>query len=145
MIKQTLSAGLVAVALGLTLGNAAVFADEPMPISDTPVAPTNCIDGDPNMNCAEVTTQGEPKTDCIGGDGMTDCTPISGEEPIAEPGEGSSDERVDLEGGSDGDDSAESEEEGEAPLWPMYLSLGALGAAVLVFIILNLFGGKKRK
>lgn len=143
MIKQTLSASLVALALGLTLGNTAVFADEPMPISDTPVEPTNCIDGDPNMNCAEVTTQGDPEADCIDGDGMTDCAPISGEEPIEEPGEGSSSERVNLD--DDGTGSEESEEEGEAPLWPMYLSLGALGAAVLVFVVLNLFGGKKRK
>lgn len=37
------------------------------------------------------------------------------------------------------------EEETEPALWPMYLSLGALGLALIVFIILNLFGGKKRK
>lgn len=37
------------------------------------------------------------------------------------------------------------EEESEPALWPMYLSLGALGLALLVFIVLNLFGGKKRK
>lgn len=144
MIKQTLSAGFVAVALGLTLGSTAVFADEPMPISDTPVEPTNCLDGDPNMNCAEITSEPEPE-DCIGGDGTTDCAPISGEEPIEEPGEGSSSERVDLDGDDEDDSESSAEEDEEAPLWPMYISLGALGAAVLVFIILNLFGGKKRK
>lgn len=36
-------------------------------------------------------------------------------------------------------------EETEPALWPMYLSLGALTLAVIVFIVLNLFGGKKRK
>lgn len=37
------------------------------------------------------------------------------------------------------------EEETEPALWPMYLSLGALGLAIVVFIILNLFGSKKKK
>lgn len=30
-------------------------------------------------------------------------------------------------------------------MWPVYLSLGALGLAILVFIILNLFGGKRKE
>lgn len=42
-------------------------------------------------------------------------------------------------------DDEESAEEGEPTLWPMYLSLGALALAVIVFIILNLFGNKKRR
>lgn len=33
----------------------------------------------------------------------------------------------------------------EPEMWPVYLSLGALAAAVLVFIILNLFGAKPKK
>lgn len=37
------------------------------------------------------------------------------------------------------------ETEDEPAVWPMYLSLGALGLALLVFIILNLFGGKKKQ
>lgn len=41
----------------------------------------------------------------------------------------------------EGEDDAEEDE--EPALWPMYVSFGALGAAVLVFIILNLFGKKK--
>lgn len=36
------------------------------------------------------------------------------------------------------------EEAGEPAVWPMYLSLGALGLMVVVFIILNLFGGRKK-
>lgn len=36
-------------------------------------------------------------------------------------------------------------EETEPAMWPAYLSLGALGLAILVFIVLNLFGGRKRK
>lgn len=34
-------------------------------------------------------------------------------------------------------------EEAEPTMWPVYLSLGMLGAMVLVFVILNLTGRKK--
>lgn len=37
------------------------------------------------------------------------------------------------------------EEESEPAMWPVYISFAALGAAVLTFIILNLFGGRKKK
>lgn len=43
------------------------------------------------------------------------------------------------------DNAEEDEEAGEPTAWPMYLSLGALGLMVVVFIILNLFGGRKKK
>lgn len=36
-------------------------------------------------------------------------------------------------------------EPAEPEMWPVYLSLGALGLALLVFIALNLFGRKHRK
>lgn len=36
------------------------------------------------------------------------------------------------------------EVETEPVMWPVYLSFGALGAAILVFIILNLFSEKKK-
>lgn len=43
------------------------------------------------------------------------------------------------------DDEEESEESEEAAeVWPMYVSLGALGAAILIFIILNIVSGKKK-
>lgn len=35
-------------------------------------------------------------------------------------------------------------EPAEPEMWPVYLSLGALGLALLVFIVLNLFGRKKK-
>lgn len=45
----------------------------------------------------------------------------------------------------DGDNEGENDEIEEPATWPMYVSLGALGFMVVVFIILNLFGGRKKK
>lgn len=42
------------------------------------------------------------------------------------------------------EEGTDDEEEGESAMWPVYVSFGALGAAVVIFIALNLFGGKKK-
>jgi len=39
----------------------------------------------------------------------------------------------------------ETEEETEPALWPMYISLGAFGLAIIIFIVLNLFGRKQKR
>lgn len=151
-MKKTLTISVVTLALGLVLGGTAVYADEPMPISDTPEQPVNCV-GNPDQNCAggpvvdetggEISEPSdEPTTDCIGFEGegpVTDCaTPV-------DPDAGKPEDKC--EEGTKCDEAVgdtEDDEEGEPQQWPMYVSLGALGAAVVVFIILNLFGGKKK-
>ena len=124
MIKNILSAGMIALAFGLVLGNSSLaFAEE--------------VDCETN-----------PGEECI--------MPLTGEENIsgelAEPNEetpATPDTETPTEGaeeerGDETENTDDEEEEGEPEEWPMYLALGALGAAILVFIILNLFGGKKK-
>ncbi len=139
MNKQTSIMSIAAImtlALGLTVGSAVVFADEPNPISYNETSEDGIT-----------ATSDEP-------DASAEATPTSDE--IAEPSdEVVTDEKVDLETG-DGLDEAEVEVDcvatpdadaciaEETPMWPMYLSLGALGLVVLVFIVLNLFGRKKK-
>ena len=67
-------------------------------------------------------------------DYTADVTPIAEDinEPIA-------DETIITE------ETAEVIEPAEPEMWPVYLSLGALGLALLAFIVLNLFGRKHRK
>lgn len=119
MFKKVLSVIALAFALGLSFTSISVFAEGEngiMPINET-----------------------------------SETTPISdtsGE--IAEPtDEGADNTAIDLEAGNTPDtDKAEEpeneEDAGEPETWPMYVSLGALGLAVLIFIILNLLGRKKR-
>lgn len=152
-MKKSLTLGAATLALALSLNGASAFADEPVPINDTPDQPvSNCVDSS-DMNCTEPTSDNQdgeiaepndqpPATDCVNIDGengeSTDCvTPIV--DPDSEtnqdncaPGEECTDEIVEVE------------EETEPVEWPMYISLGALGAAVVVFIVLNLFGGKQK-
>ena len=66
-------------------------------------------------------------------DYTADVTPIAEDinEPIA-------DETIITE------ETTEAIEPAEPEMWPVYLSLGALGLALLVFIALNLFGRKRK-
>ncbi len=148
MIKQTLSVGAILMAVGVIISGTPVFAED-----DTSLLPgnnarveTNCI-GDSDMNCdTAVPTSdeiGEPVdidevTDCIDGEEGVDCAEVITLDPVEEyprPTCAPDDEDCTVD---------EDEEEGEPAAWPMYVSLGALGAAIVVFIALNLFGGKKK-
>lgn len=151
MIKTNLLAGVTAVFLGLFLVATPVFADEaytaecdpavdaqcavPVTTSDNDNTPVATND-DPNdvIDAGEISEPtDDPVTDCIGDDlASTDC---------ANPGLGEIIEEADC---ADDADNCE-EPTGEPEMWPMYVSFGALGAAVLIFIILNLFGNKKKK
>ncbi len=127
MKNLTLLIAALLTTFGLSLGGASVFADE-----------VDCI-ATPDADACITTTSDEDNI-----------MPIS--EPITEdPVEGTETPINDVETPSDGstdivvDETEEIiEEETEPALWPMYVSLGALGAAILVFIVLNLFGGKKK-
>lgn len=67
-------------------------------------------------------------------------------EPTDYPEEFNSDNQTQPETQPTEDNSEDDTEEetDESATWPMYLSLGALGLMVVVFIILNLFGGRKK-
>lgn len=119
MGEKTLFVG-VAIALGSLLFGANVFAEE-----------VDCMIDPANEACV-VTTSEEPVT------GVDDLPVItSGGDGIIFAGE-ESDEAGDVE--------IEEEEIVEEPaLWPMYLSLGALGAAILTFIILSICSPKLKK
>lgn len=153
-MKQHLTLGALVLALGLCLGGTPVFADEPMPINDEPEQPVNCI-GSPDTNCAEpaiddsadgeIPEPGDTEvTDCIGvegaGEEATDC--ITAVEPTTPTDDTNCDPNEDTDCVEE--DLEITEEASEPEQWPMYVSLGALGLAVVVFIILNLFGSKKK-
>lgn len=125
MIKNILSAGIVALTFGLVLGGSNLaFAEE----VDCEINPgEECImpltgEGNISGELAEPNeeTPTDPDTDT--------------------PTQNTEEERDDETENTD-----ENAEESEPEEWPMYLALGALGAAILVFIILNLFGGKKKQ
>lgn len=106
----------------------------------------DCVADPTNAACIVTTSDdsavdaiAEP-TDCIEDD-ATDCAPVE-ESPLEEEMNciGSPDMNCEPEIIAE----EEEAEDSEPALWPMYVSLGALGAAILVFIILNLFGGKKK-
>lgn len=128
MSKKILSGAALALMLALSFTSAAVFADGDdgiMPINETnEVNPINDTDETTPIN----ETSGE----------------IS--EPTDDP---VSDGNIDLEEGNMAPDNTEVEDEEDATsgseMWTMYVSLGALGLAILVFIILNAFGRKKRQ
>ncbi len=61
-------------------------------------------------------------------------TPSKDEAPV-----GSDDDTV------AGDSAEETEETGDPEMWPMYVSLGALGGALVLIIIINLALGHKQK
>ena len=91
--------------------------------ADVEVDQIDCAANPANEACVVVTSDEEP-ADSIS-------------EPIDEPNDESPitiDENTEI-----------IEDESEPETWPMYLALGALGVALLVFIVLNLFGGKKKK
>lgn len=46
---------------------------------------------------------------------------------------------------TDGDSTEATEETGDPEMWPMYVSLGALGGALVLIIIINLALGHKQK
>lgn len=138
MSKKIFTVTALALGLALSLTNGAVFAEEGvMPLNDSnDVMPINETD--------DVTPINENNTDQPNGE---IAEPNDTECPENDP---TCKENIDLETGTmpDNDpaldeDQAE-EDDSEPELWPMYLSLGALGAVVLVFIILNLFGRKKK-
>lgn len=127
MIKQILTA--VIATLGLSLGATSVYATE---------TEVDCV-ADPTNEACIVTTSDEygvmpisetptsyndapVRDNCYPED--DDCEPTDGEIIV---------------------DETEIEEEVEPELWPMYLSFGALGLALLIIIILNLFGGRKHR
>jgi len=74
----------------------------------------------------------------------TEAMPISeiNETTVDDPADYPENNKVEI---TEIEEAEEIEEETEPALWPMYLSLGALGLAILVFIILNLFGRKQKK
>lgn len=116
MNKKVISLGVLAIG-GLLVAQAApVFAEE---------AEVDCVLNPTNEACI-VTTIDEPVDEPFDPDNEV--------EPIDDTAAPDNTE-TDI-------DEVETEEEEEAPLWPMYLSLGALGVAILTFIILNLAGGK---
>lgn len=151
MIKKVISMGSALLALGIIFGGTPAFAvdDSMLPGNNARTPQTNCI-GSSDMNCSEpvVTSEeipepgDEPVVDCIGSEGdiPTDC----GEGIVVAPTE----EEIEIQepacATEDGEGCEEAEEANEPATWPMYVSLGALGLAVVVFIILNLFGGKKK-
>lgn len=125
MNKQTIGLATITSALAITLGAT--------PASAVEVDEIDCV-ANPTAEACLVTTSDEDAADAISepvdckeGVVAEDCVTVN---PIAV-------------------EETTEEEEGEASeepaLWPMYLSLGTLGLAILVFIILNLFGGKKKK
>lgn len=129
MIKQTLSAGLLAIVASFAIGSIAVHAEEIMPLSEQPVSATDCannVDGetDATTDCPDKTT-----------DSTTSVTEPTDQDQTSTPD--NAPEEIIVE---------EDEEliEEEPAMWPVYISLGALGLAILVFIILNLFGGKRK-
>lgn len=136
MIKQNIGLATIALALAITLGAA--------PVSAVEVEEIDCVSDPTNAACA-VTTNDEYATMPISETGET--MPIN-DKPTQEsnsdkPAGPISDhdypeEEIEIT-------DTEEEEESESALWPMYLSLGALGLAFLVFIILNLFGAKKKR
>lgn len=86
-----------------------------MPDSDNGVMPISECDSESGANCDEA-------------DGS-----------IAQPDKPISDDETD-------DDEAELEEEATEPeMWPVYVSLGTLGASFLLIIIINLIGRKSKK
>lgn len=159
-MKKILTLGITALAFGLIMSGTPVFADEPVVTSDEP---TNCI-GSPDMNCTNPTEtpvseiaepSDEPMTDCIGGE--NDNPPTDCAAPIQDPNEILSEDECEpgqdckeiiteeCTGDNQGDEECITDEETVEPeQWPMYVSLSALGAAVIIFIALNLFGGKKK-
>ncbi len=88
----------------------------------------NSEDIDPDSGAIECLEENCPNADNIEHEGT------SGEPEVvcADPNE---------PGCENADESAESEPE----LWPVYVSLGALGTMIILVIIINLLGGKKRK
>lgn len=124
MIKNILSAGIVALTFGLVLGGSNLaFAEE----VDCEINPgEECImplTGEGNISGELAEPNEETPTD-----------------PDTDTPTQSTEEKRDDET----ENTDENAEESEPEEWPMYLALGALGAAILVFIILNLFGGKKK-
>ncbi len=128
MIKQTFIAATAIFALTLTA--APVWADE-VDCTITPEAAV-CLDqSEAGIMPINDTSEATPIND------VDDTTPVR-DHDYPESSNQTTDGTIEI-------DEIEVEEETEPALWPMYLSLGVLGLAVLVFIILNLFGGKKRK
>lgn len=127
MIKQILTA--VIATLSLSLSAASVFAIE---------TEVDCV-ADPTNEACIVTTSDEYGTMPISETPTSyNDTPVRDncypEEDDCDP----TDTEVIV-------DETEIEEAAEPELWPMYLSFGALGLALLVIIILNLFGGRKHR
>lgn len=120
-----LSGAALALMLTLSFTSAAVFAD-----------------GDDGIMPINETNEANPINDT---DETTPINETSGEisEPTDEP---ITNENIDLEEGTMAPDNTEVEDEeddaSDSEMWTMYVSLGALGLAILVFIILNAFGRK---
>lgn len=136
----------MALAMGFSLTSATVFAEdgimpinetgETTPIGDADTAPTTATPA--NETAGEIS---EPTSDVTSGDKIDlESGTNNSDDSTAKCGDGSI---VDADGNiAKCEDEEESDDE-EPEMWPMYVSLGALGAAILVFIILNLFGKRK--
>ncbi len=148
MIKQNLSLGAIILAFGLFFGNMSVYADEvevdciatPTDAacieatsdepSDSAIEPTNDYIEYNNKTDAPVHAQDYPEVTDNCDPAVQNCLPHASEDdstPEAEPT----------------DDVEIIEEETEPVMWPVYVSLGSLGAAIVVFILLNFFTEQK--
>ncbi len=129
--------GVAGLVLGLAgLGVNAAYAEEDV-ITETigeGDIETNCA-GSPDMNCAETVTAETVydeeywSNDDDGDLGNEEEDDSSREEAMAEEDKGG----------------APLVEEAEPALWPMWLSLGAIGVAIVAIIIFNLAGRKYKK
>ncbi len=126
MNKQTFSLGIVAVGILIAGRTLPAFAEE---------VEIDCV-ADPTNEACLVTTDDEPVDESF--------DPDANNETVNGTTDGNNNQTNDTDSTADESD-PETEEEEEAPAWPMYLSFGALGAAVLVFIVLNLAGGKAKQ
>lgn len=142
MSKKIIFSAAVALAMGFSLTSATVFAEDGiMPINETgeaiPTSDTNTAIPT-NETAGEIS---EPTSDVTSGDKIDlESGANNSDDSTAKCGDGSI---VDADGNiAKCEDEEESDDE-EPEMWPMYVSLGALGAAILVFIILNLFGKRK--
>lgn len=142
MSKKIIFSAAVALAMGFSLTSTTVFAEDGiMPINETSEAtPTSDTDTatPTNETAGEIS---EPTSDVTSGDKIDlESGTNNSDDSTAKCGDGSI---VDADGNiAKCEDEEESDDE-EPEMWPMYVSLGALGAAILVFIILNLFGKRK--
>lgn len=127
MGKTTISAAVLA--LGLIMGATPAYA-----IEET----VDCVADPTNADCIVTTSDNDESIDLD--------TIVDPDEATGQPVPISNEEVTPINDEPDVIiEEEEIEEETEPALWPMYVSLGALGLAVLVFVVLNLCGPKRKK